>query len=57
MSSEEKVRAIRETIERARTEWKEAQTRVMELYSEIENDLSVITPNFSGTWGSFDDDH
>ena len=56
MSSEEKVRAIRE-IERARMEWKEAQTRVMELYSEIENDLSVITPNFSGTWGSFNDDH
>ena len=57
MSSEEKVRASRETIERASKDWKEAQTRVMELYSEIENDLSVITPNFSGTWGSFNDDH
>lgn len=50
MSAEEKVIAIKDVMERARKDWREAQMQVMNLYTEIENDMSVITPNLSGMW-------
>ena len=53
MSSEEKVKLIQEIMEQSRQRKIADRFQVLKLYSEIENDLSVVTPNLSGICGYF----